>query len=100
MECNVPVNLSQRILDVFGITLGSVFVEGIVDASSDQDFQNKLEDLTQSWRDCDVPSAANVERFMEYFMAKEAPLIHDTLLRSVWEECGVWVVLQIFLQRQ
>ena len=97
VECNVPVDLSQRILDdVFGKTLGSVFVEGIVDASSDQDFQNKLEDMTQSWRNCDVPSAANVERFIEYFMAKKAPLIRDTMLRSVREECGLGCPPDIF----
>ena len=43
-ECNIPVDLSQKILDdVFGKKLGSVFVEGIVDASDDSDFQNKLE---------------------------------------------------------
>jgi len=97
VECNVPVDLSERILDdVFGKTLGSVFVEGIVDASSDQDFQNKLEDMTQSWRNCDVPSAANVERFIEYFMAKKAPLIRDTMLRSVREECGLGCPPDIF----
>ena len=43
-ECNIPVDLSQKILDdAFGKKLGSVFVEGIVDASDDSDFQNKLD---------------------------------------------------------
>ena len=36
-ECNIAVDLSQKILDnVFGKKLGSVFVEGIVDASDDR----------------------------------------------------------------
>jgi len=97
VECNISVDLSQRILgDVFGKTLGNVLVEGIVDASPDQDFQNKLEDLTQSWCNCDVPSAANVEKLIEYFTTKKAPLIRDTMLRSVPEECGLVCPLDIF----
>ena len=36
VECNIPVNLSQKILDdVFGKKLGAVFVEGNVDAADD-----------------------------------------------------------------
>ena len=48
-ECNIPVDLSQKILDdVFRKKLGSVFVEGIVDASDDSDFQTKLDAVTQA----------------------------------------------------
>ena len=43
-ECSVPSSLSQQILDdIFGKRLGGTFVEGIVDASDDADFQSKLE---------------------------------------------------------
>ena len=97
MECNISVDLSQRILDdVFGKTLGNVFVEGIVDASSDQDLQNKLEDLTHSWCNCNMPSAANVEKLIEYFTTKKAPLVRDTMLRSIQEECGLGCPPDIF----
>lgn len=42
-EYNIPVNLLQKILgDVFGKKFGTVFVEGIVDASGGCNFQNKL----------------------------------------------------------
>ena len=96
-ECNIPIDLSQRFLDdVFGKKMGSVFVEGLVDASDDQDFRSKLEDLSQSWSSCDMPSSASIEKFIEYFMAKKAPTIRDTMLRSVREECGLGCPPDIF----
>ena len=42
---------SQKILDdIFGAKLGSVLVEGLVDASDDTDFQNKLDGVVLSWQ--------------------------------------------------
>ena len=64
-ECNIFVDLLQKILDdVFGKRFGTVFVEGIVDASDDCDFQNKLDAVTQACRSCSLPSTANLERFI------------------------------------
>ena len=89
-ECNIHVDLSQKILDdVFGKKLGTVFVEGILDASHDCDFQNKLDAVTQAWRSCSLPSTANLERFIDYLMVNKASVIQDTMLRSVREECGL-----------
>ena len=96
-ECNIPVDLSQKILDdVFGKKLGSVFVEGIVDASDDSDFQNKLDAVTQAWCSCSLPSTANLERFIDYLMASKASVIHDTMLHCVREECGLGCPPDIF----
>ena len=96
-ECNIPVDLSQKILDdVFGKKLGSVFVEGIVDASDDSDFQNKLDAVTQAWRSCSLPSTANLERFIDYLMVSKASVIRDTMLRCVREECGLGCPPDIF----
>ena len=40
-ELNFPPNISQKIMDdIFGAKLGSVLVEGLVDACDDTDFQN------------------------------------------------------------
>ena len=61
-EYNIPVNLLQKILgDVFGKKFGTVLVEGIVDASGDCNFQNKLA-VTQACRSCSLQSTANLER--------------------------------------
>ena len=48
-ECSVPLSLSQQILDdIFGKRIGGTLMEGIVDASDDSDFQNKLDNCLQS----------------------------------------------------
>ena len=96
-QCNIPVDLSQKILDdVFGKKLGSVFVEGIVDASDDSDFQNKLDAVTQVWHSCSLPSTANLERFIDYLMVSKASVIRDTMLRCVREECCLGCPPDIF----
>ena len=51
-EFNFPPNISQKILDdIFGAKLGSVLVEGLIDAFDRTDFQNKLDDVVLS---CDM----------------------------------------------
>ena len=50
-EFSVPPNVSQKMSDdIFGTKLGSVLVEGLVDASDQTDFQNKLDDVVLSWQ--------------------------------------------------
>ena len=100
-EYNIPTCLSQKIIDeVFGKNVGDVFVEGLIDAPNDIDFQHKLEALAQSWRSCQMQSSANLEGFLEYFMANKVPVIHNTMLRSVREECGLGCPPQILLPMQ
>ena len=51
-EFNFPPKVSQKILDdIFGAKLGSVLVEGLVDAFDNTDFQNKFDDVVLS---CDI----------------------------------------------
>lgn len=96
-EYNIPTCLSQKIIDeVFGKNVGNVFVEGLIDAHNYIDFQHKVEALAQSWCSCQVQSSANLEGFLEYFMANKVPVIRNTMLRSVREECGLGCQPQIF----
>lgn len=45
-EFHIPSDVSKKILDdIFGTKLGGVFVEGLVDATGDDDFQRKLDDV-------------------------------------------------------
>ena len=61
-ECCIPSSLSQQILDdIFGKRMGSTFVEGIVDASDDSDFQSKLENCLRSWRSSELTSTCNLQ---------------------------------------
>ena len=42
-ECNIPTQLSCEILDIFGKKVGSVYIEGLVDAQDCIDFDEKVE---------------------------------------------------------
>ena len=81
--------LSRKILDdIFGAKLGSVLVEGLVDASDDTDFQNKL-DVVLSWQHMSVPSSCNLQAFIDWFLANKSHVIRDNMLRPIREECGL-----------
>lgn len=89
-DCNVPTSLRDDILDaVFGKKVGSVYTEGLVDATDTADFEEKLDKLVDSWRDAPLPSTANIERFITWFLAHKAPVVRNSMLRSVREECGL-----------
>ncbi len=76
--------------------MGGTFVEGLVDAFDDCDFQSKSEALMQSWHNCEVSSAANLEGFITYFLTNKASLICDTMLRSIREASGLGCPPDIF----
>ena len=63
-------------------------MEGLVDASDSIDFQEKVEKILEKWRNLSVPSA-NVERFISWFLNHKVPVIQDSMLRSMREECGL-----------
>ena len=89
-QFNIPVDVSKMILDdIFGKKMDSSLVEGIVDACNFEDFQSKVDAITESWRACSMPSTAKIEDFIDYFMKHKASVIRDTMLRPVREECGL-----------
>lgn len=82
-ECNIQGSLSEKVIDdVFGKKLGSVLVEGIVDATDDDDFHNKLVSLQHPWRDHDSSSTTNINKFIECFVAKKVPLMAWAALQT------------------
>ena len=96
-DCNIPSELAHKILDdIFGRKLGTVFVEGIVDASGVTDFQSKLEAVLQGWWVLSLPSTADLEKFIQYFSTRTAAVIRDTMLRPIREECGLGCPPDIF----
>ena len=69
-ECNIPSEVLKRILDdVFGCKMGTIFQEGLVE-SDNEDYQSKLECLTKSWQNTQMSSAADIERFLQWFLTK------------------------------
>jgi hypothetical protein len=89
-EFRIPSDVTQRIFDdIFGTKCGDVFIEGLVDASGDDDFQRKLDDVILSWQNCSIPSSANMESFIQWFMTNKSHIIRDSMLKPIREECGL-----------
>ena len=89
-KCSVPTPISANIIDdIFGKKFGSTYVEGLVDASDNIGFQDKLEKILEKWRNLSLPSSANLDRFIGWFLNHKVPVIQQSILRSVREECGL-----------
>ena len=89
-KCRIPSEVAQMILnDIFGHRLGTVFEEGLVNASDNDDFQKKLDALLDKWRNLDMSISADMERFLQYFVGNKVAVIRDTMLRPIRIDCGL-----------
>ena len=88
-ECDIPSQPSIEILDdFFGKTVGTTRVQGLVDACSEMDFQEKLDELVKKWQNATLSSSANIDSFLSWFQTKSV-VIKDTMLSTIREECGL-----------
>ena len=74
---------------IFGVKIGDVFVEGLVDAMDDDGFQKKLNTVTVAWEDHAVSSTADVNGFIKWFKLNKSLVVRDHMLRPIREECGL-----------
>ena len=91
-ECNISSQLAIEILDdVFGKKIGTVYVEGLVDADDVDDFDAKLESLLTKWKSDDVSttSASDIYKFIDWFQSCKVPVIRSSMIKGVREECGL-----------
>ena len=89
-KCNIPQQSSSDIVDaIFGKKLGPTYMVGLVDAADSVKFQEKMDILVREWRGMSLPSSADIERFIGWFVAHKAPIIQDSMLCSIREECGL-----------
>ena len=58
-------------------------------ALGDDDFQRKLDDVILSWQNCSIPSLANIESFVQWFVTNKLLVIRDSMLKPIREECGL-----------
>lgn len=87
-ECNLPSKVAENVLvDVFGRKMESVYQEGLVD-SYEHDFECKLNDVVESWRNAETSSSSDIDKFIDWFVANKVKVIR-TMLRSVREDCGL-----------
>ena len=73
------MQLSSDILDdIFGKKVGSVYIEGLVDAQDCNDFQEKVERFVERLQDASLPSQANMERFITWSQGTGTSGPHDS----------------------
>ena len=88
--CNIPTLHSTEILDdIFGRKLGTVYIEGLVDACDTTDLDSKVEKAVSKWRSFDHSSTTDLEGFVSWFQTCKVPVIRDSMLKTVREECGL-----------
>ena len=94
-SCAVLTNESNNILaNIFGHQLGDTFVEILVDALDDAEFQTKLDSsYVQAQQAIAVPSSANMSSFVQWLLRNKVGVLRNTMLCSVHEECGLGVPL-------
>ena len=92
-ECDIPSQLSIEILDdVFGKTVGTTRVEGLVDACSESDFQEKLDEPVKKWQDATLSSSANIDSFLSWFQTKSVVINvnHQGRMWSWLSTCSIY----------
>ena len=75
--------------DIFGVQHGDVFAEGLVDSSSEEDFDKKLESLKKKWESLEMDDPMITSGFHGWFQTFKAETVRTTMLKSVREEAGL-----------
>ena len=89
-EYNISSHLSNEMLDdIFGKKMGSVYVKGLVDSIDTEDFEEKAGKLLEKWRNSEHTSASDIEGFINWFQTFKMPVIRDSMIAVVREECGL-----------
>ena len=75
--------------DVFGSTVNDTYIEGLVDAQDDDEFQRKLDAVMESWQGNPVSSATKLDSFINRFNVNKSSAIRNYMLQPIQEECGL-----------
>ena len=89
-EYSISSQLATEILDdVFGKKLGSVYIKGLVDSIDTADFDEKEKMLFVKWRNSEHTSESNIEGFIDWFHRFKSPVVRESMISAVREECGL-----------
>ena len=85
-----PEAVAKTVLDdIFGIQLGEVFAEGLVDCASNEEFGRKLQMLEKRWNEIETSHQQITPGFHRWFLHYKANTMKSTMLRPVREEAGL-----------
>ena len=69
---------------MFGKSVGSTFVEGLMHAEDEEDFQQKVDSLILKWS-----AAADCASFITWFTKNKVNVIRRSMLKPIREEAGL-----------
>ena len=91
-DLNFPVEHRRKVLDeIFGGRRGSVYLEGLIDAKSAEDFDLKLAALKPEWDQRECEQSGCVARFHNWFLAHKAEDFKSSAIHPVRERCGLGI---------
>ena len=90
-DLGLPRHISQQFLDdIFGKHDGNLKIEGLIDCTSAEDFQQKLEALEEHWNTRESPYAGQSgPRFYEYFKRDQADVVRHHMRKDIREAVGL-----------
>lgn len=94
----VPHQVAEAFLtDILGKQHGSTYIEGLVDCRSEQEFDEKLQALEQTWNDRELPYCpSSGPRFYNSFCTYQAEVIKHHMRRDVREAVGLGCPPSVF----
>ena len=94
----IPHTVAEAFLtDIFGKQHGSTYIEGLVDCKSEQEFDEKLQGLEQTWNDREQPYyPESGSRFYKSFHTYQAEVVKHHMRRDVREAVGLGCPPSIF----
>ena len=97
-DLGLPSHISQQFLDdIFGKRDGNLKIEGLVDSTGVEDFQQKLEALEDHWNTRESPYASSSgPRFYEYFKRVQADVVCYHMRKDIREAAGLGSPPSIF----
>ena len=97
-EYGFPTSVGQEILsDIFGKHCGSTYSEGLVDATSVQDFNERLAKCEEDWNGREMPYApVGGPRFFDYFCRYKSDVVCFTMRKDIRESVHLGSPPEIF----
>ena len=90
-------HISQLFFGIFGKHDGNLKIEGLVDSTSAEDFQQKLEALKNRWNTHELPYASSSgPRFYEYFNRIQADVVCHHMRKDIREAACLGSTPSIF----
>ena len=84
-SCGIQSAIKEVVGDIFGCQQGSTFSEGLVGSNSDEEFNEKLCQLEERWKQFEA--AHNVESSVhDWFVQYKARVMKATTIKSIREE--------------